>query len=143
MGMYGRILAATDGSPSGDTAVKHAIGLAAQNDCPLDIIYVKPKLYDSLDFYQSEELEKALDKEAGVFLSSALKEAGERGVKAEDHVLSGEPEEEIVRFAESSKADLIVMGSHGHKGLAKLLIGSVAERVIGRAHCPVLVMKHR
>jgi len=143
MGMYGRILAATDGSPSGDAAVRHALALAAQNGCPVDVVYVKPKLYDSLDFYQSEELDKALDKEAGGFLSSALKEAVERGVKAEKHMLSGEPEEEIVRFAEESKADLIVMGSHGHKGLVKLLIGSVAERVIGRAHCPVLVMKHR
>jgi len=53
----------------------------------------------------------------------------------------GDPGEEIVRFAESVNAELIVLPSHGRTGLKRLLIGSVAERVVRLAHCPVLVLK--
>jgi len=140
LGIYNRILAATDGSPSGDFAVRHAAALCRIHECHLDVVYVTPPLNEDLDFYHGEDLEKALNKEAQSFLNKARDEAG--GAEVETHILAGEPEDEIVRFAEEKSCDLIVMGSHGHKGLVKLLIGSVAERVIGRAHCPVLVMKH-
>ncbi len=142
MGMYKRIVTATDGSPSSELAVRHAVGLSKVHGCPLDIIYVAPPLNESLDFYHSEDLEKALRNEAEGFLARAKEEAAGQGIEAATHILAGEPEDEIVRFAEEKDCDLIVMGSHGHKGFVKLLIGSVAERVIGRAHCPVLVMKH-
>ena len=55
-------------------------------------------------------------------------------------VVVGEPTDEIVRFAKSTGADMIVISTHGAKGLEKILLGSVAERVVHRAHCPVLVM---
>jgi nucleotide-binding universal stress UspA family protein len=55
--------------------------------------------------------------------------------------VEGRPDEAIVKFAEDVGADLIVMGSHGRTGLSKILLGSVAERVIGQAACPVLVVK--
>ena len=53
----------------------------------------------------------------------------------------GDPGHEIVDVAETIKADLIVMPSHGRSGITRLLIGSVAERVVRLAHCPVLVLK--
>jgi len=53
----------------------------------------------------------------------------------------GEPDEAIVEAAQKNRADLIVMGCHGRTGFKRLLLGSVAERVIGRATCPVLVVK--
>jgi nucleotide-binding universal stress UspA family protein len=46
-------------------------------------------------------------------------------------------------FAQAKKVNLIILGSHGRTGLRKLLMGSVAERVIGQAHCPVLVVKKK
>jgi len=60
---------------------------------------------------------------------------------ADFHVLFGDPGREIVAFAERQKADLIVMPSHGRSGVSRLLIGSVAERVVRLAHCPVLVLR--
>jgi len=59
-----------------------------------------------------------------------------------DIVISiGNPGQEIAAFAESTQAELIVMPSHGRTGFSRLLIGSVAERVVRLAHCPVLVLK--
>jgi nucleotide-binding universal stress UspA family protein len=55
-------------------------------------------------------------------------------------IVSGEPVKEIVKFAESLQADLIVISTHGSKGLESILLGSVARRVVKHAHCPVLVM---
>ncbi|MFW2365627.1 MAG: universal stress protein [Desulforhopalus sp.] len=61
-------------------------------------------------------------------------------------VVSGEIVDKIVEFAEEKGADLIIIGTHGSKGIEKLLLGSVAERVVKYAHCPTLVMnpyKHK
>lgn len=55
-------------------------------------------------------------------------------------VVTGEIVDEIVEFAEGKGADLIIIGTHGSKGIEKLLLGSVAERVVKYAHCPTLVM---
>ena len=59
------------------------------------------------------------------------------------NVRFGDPGREIAAFAEQCKADLIVMPSHGRSGLGRLLIGSVAERAVRLAHCPVLILKSR
>lgn len=141
--MYTRILIATDGSPAGNIAVTHGIDLAKLHGSAVDIVYVTTPSGEGLDFVRTEDLEKAIYREAGGFLAHAKEAAAVAGIAVATHILSGEPEAEIVRFADEHKSDLIVMGSHGHKGFVKLLIGSVAERVIGTAHCPVLVMKHR
>lgn len=61
--------------------------------------------------------------------------------KSDLHICFGDPGQEIAAFAERLKADLIVMPSHGRSGLTRLLIGSVAERVVRLAHCPVLVLR--
>ena len=55
-------------------------------------------------------------------------------------VVTGDPADKIVKVAEKKDSDLIIIGTHGAKGLEKILLGSVAERVLKRAHCPVLIM---
>lgn len=62
-------------------------------------------------------------------------------VRVERQVAEGAPAEEILRAAQAMKADLIVMGTHGRTGLARLLAGSVAEQVMRRAPCPVLTVR--
>ncbi|HEX9861090.1 MAG TPA: universal stress protein [Nitrospirota bacterium] len=141
--MYRKILIATDGSPSGSLAVTHGIGLAKLHGASVDAVYVITPLGEGIDFYRTDELDKALSREAEGVMAAVMEEGGKNGVETKPHVLAGEPEDEIVKFADTNGTDLIVMGSHGHKGFVKLLIGSVAERVIGHAHCPVLVLKHR
>jgi nucleotide-binding universal stress UspA family protein len=69
--------------------------------------------------------------------------AAARGLALETMVLRGKPDEAIVKAAQAKQADLIILGSHGRTGLRRLLMGSVAERVIGQAHCPVLVVKRQ
>ncbi len=63
------------------------------------------------------------------------------GVSVERHLLKGDPADEILRLARLSQCDLIVMGTHGLTGLDRLLMGSVAERVLRKAPCPVLTVK--
>jgi nucleotide-binding universal stress UspA family protein len=69
--------------------------------------------------------------------------AAPEGITLETMVLRGKPDEAIVKAATAKEADLIVLGSHGRTGLRRLLMGSVAERVIGQAKCPVLVVKKK
>jgi universal stress protein A len=61
--------------------------------------------------------------------------------QCEHYLLEGEPAREVVQFAEREHVDLIVLGTHGRTGLARVLMGSVAENVVRRAPCPVLVVK--
>lgn len=63
-------------------------------------------------------------------------------VPCERRVLMGDPAETVVRVAREEEADMIVVGSHGRTGLVRLLMGSVAEVIVRRAPCPVLVHKH-
>lgn len=66
---------------------------------------------------------------------------GTRVSGAKTHIAFGDPGHEIADFAQRENADLIVLSSHGRTGLTRLLIGSVAEKTVRLAHCPVLVLK--
>jgi nucleotide-binding universal stress UspA family protein len=71
-----------------------------------------------------------------------LPEHIKKSLKVEEVLRIGVPFLEIVKLAKEKEVDLIVMGTHGRTGLAHALIGSVAERVVHHAHCPVLTVKH-
>jgi nucleotide-binding universal stress UspA family protein len=73
-------------------------------------------------------------------LEQFLRDAGVEGA-VQLHIREGDPGHEIVKLADALQADLIVMPSHGRTGIAHVLIGSVAERVVRLAHCPVLVLR--
>ncbi|MGF1521400.1 MAG: universal stress protein [Leptolyngbyaceae cyanobacterium] len=73
------------------------------------------------------------------FLDTKLSEMGYVGV--EIIVLTGDPGTQIANYAHSSAVELIVMPSHGHRGVNRLLMGSVSERVVRLATCPVLILK--
>lgn len=60
--------------------------------------------------------------------------------KIDGSVVRGDTVDSIVKFAEEENADLVIIGTHGNKGLEKILLGSVAERVLKRVHCPTLTM---
>ncbi|MCA9524133.1 MAG: universal stress protein [Myxococcales bacterium] len=74
-----------------------------------------------------------------LFEKGGLDEVDRRRVKVD--VRGGKPFIEIVRFAHEEGCDLIVMGTHGHTGIKHIFLGSTAERVVRRAHCPVLIVK--
>ena len=64
------------------------------------------------------------------------------GITAQAFIRIGKPEDEIVRFANENSVDLIAMGTHGRTGLAHMLVGSVAERVVRTSTVPVLTIRH-
>ena len=85
-------------------------------------------------------LQERLSKESREILDRAKERAEQGNISCETIVhIGGQPHEYIVREAKNRDADLIVMGTHGRTGLKKLIIGSVAERVIAHAPCAVLV----
>jgi universal stress protein A len=86
----------------------------------------------SVKDYASNAAEKHLDDIAARLAKD--------GVTPEKFIRFGRPHEEITRLAEEIKADLIIMGTHGRTGLAHLLVGSVAERVVRTSKCPVLIV---
>jgi nucleotide-binding universal stress UspA family protein len=76
-------------------------------------------------------------------LGRLVAQAKKRGVRAKGLVLEGIPHERIVRAARSTRADLIVLGTHGRTGLGRVFLGSVAARVVTLASCPVLTVRAR
>ena len=86
-----------------------------------------------------EELLAVSQREMAAFVQEHLADAG-FPVKAE--VLVGRPFMEIIRYARERQIDLIVLGTHGRSGLRHVLLGSVAERVVRKAPCPVLTIRH-
>jgi nucleotide-binding universal stress UspA family protein len=97
--------------------------------------YVPPQTYEAMERSMRAHGQKQLDK-----LVAKAKAAGAR---AQGLVLEGTAADAIVRVARAKRADVIVMGTHGRSGLARLFMGSVAERVIGTAPCPVLTVRGR
>ena len=97
--------------------------------------YISPKVYDEIAASTKAWGQKQLAKR--------LVKAKAAGVRARGFLLEGVPHEQIVRIAKSRRADLVVMGTHGRSGLAKLFLGSVAGRVVAAAPCPVLTVRGR
>jgi nucleotide-binding universal stress UspA family protein len=97
--------------------------------------YVSPKVW--------EDLERQVRTRAQKDIGKLIARARQAGVRATSALLEGTPADRIVRAAKRARADLIVMGTHGRGGLAKLFLGSVAERVVATSSCPVLTVRSR
>ena len=137
---------ATDGSPYSAAAASEAIGIAKRNNAKLTVLAVVPAdiaMPTDIDFaaLQREKLADQ-DMQAAEKNARAVKDAAQKaGVDAQAFVMSGKPADAIIEIAKDKSADLIVVGSHGRTGLDRLLMGSVAERVIVLSSCAVLVVK--
>ncbi len=95
--------------------------------------YVSPKMYEEIAASNRAWAQKELNK--------LVTKAKASGVRAKAAVLEGSAHDQIVRFARAKRADLLVLGTHGRSGIAKLFLGSVAGRVVGAASCPVLTVR--
>lgn len=120
-------------------AVETALGLV-ENASHLAVIHVLP----SLEPAEPGVIWSTIDDDSRArHAEEALRErlSGPTYKGIQVHVVIGDPGHEVAEFAQHKQADLIVMPSHGRTGLSHLLIGSVAERVVRLAHCPVLVIR--
>ena len=135
-----KVVLATDFSEHSDTALRLATSLARDTGAMLLITHVMPPPLHAADRgftgYAEGEDEAARQKQ----LDEVRPTDSEVGFA--HHLLHGQPAEEVVRFAEDEKADMIVIGSHGRRGVTRLLLGSVAEHIVRHAACPVMTVKH-
>lgn len=144
--MFKHILIPVDGSATSMLAVSKAAALAKTFGSKVTALYVVdpyPFTGVGADFaYGQAQYLSAATAEANAALDAAKKAIDDAGVPVTTVVGEGHAVHDgIVRAVESTGADLIVMGSHGRRGLEKLVLGSVTQRVLGVAHVPVLVVR--
>jgi len=144
---YQHILVPVDGSEISFSAVRHAAKIAKAFGSQLSLIsLIAEDPFTEADFYYSTSIMKEYFIEAHANAKKALKEAtaiaaGE-GIEAQSRIVTGLVNaEHIAETAGEVKADLIVMGSHGRKGIKKIFLGSVAQSVLAATHLPVMIIK--
>jgi nucleotide-binding universal stress UspA family protein len=149
--MYSRILIATDGSELANRGLAHGIALAKALGAQIIVVTASepwvPIGVDATgaaagDYAFADEYEKAEETAGQAILKDAADAADKAGVPVTTVFVSRQyPANAIVDTAEAQKADLIVMASHGRRGVQRLLLGSQATEVLTRARVPVLIVK--
>ena len=142
----GPIVHGTDFSSASGKAFRMAVAVARRDRAPLLILhvlsppvplvadaYIAPAVWESLLTAQRKGAQRKLD--------ALLAKARRARVRARGLLAEGMPADRIVRTARGRHASLIVVGTHGRSGAARLVLGSVAGRVVAAAHCPVLTVR--
>ena len=143
-----RILVATDFSGPSDAALKYGRELAGRFGATLHVLHVTQNIYLTTfgaDNYlaMSPELLQQIEDDARRHLTTVIETVDKNGPETIPVVLtSPSPAMTIVDYARERDIDLIVIGTHGRGALAHLVMGSVAERVVRLAPCPVLTVRH-
>jgi nucleotide-binding universal stress UspA family protein len=142
-----RILVPTDFSKHSDAALTYAVALAEKFEAELHLLHVVQDLSVFVPDAVAVTPPIAVPVEE---FAAAAREALQRVVgehqlgrfKVHTEVREGAPFYEIIRLAKEAEIDLIVIGTHGHTGLVHVLLGSVTEKVVRKAPCPVLTVRH-
>jgi nucleotide-binding universal stress UspA family protein len=140
------ILVPYDFSEYADHAFRWALEIAEDWGAKIALVHVislasRVSYPDAMFLLDLPKLEAQLIADAEQRLRAFVAKEGTSVIPVETRVIMGDPFWEICQAAEREHADLIVMGSHGRTGLAHVLLGSVAERVVRHASCPVLVAR--
>jgi nucleotide-binding universal stress UspA family protein len=136
---FRHVLVATDFGEPAEHAVATASELATKFDAKLTLVhaYAMPTtIYDERAYWPTAEIIK----NAEIALAGALAKTRERAPAAESVLVRGDAREGILAVARERKADLVVMGTHGRRGLPRMFLGSVAERVVQVSPVPVLTV---
>src|SRR5262245_37242739 len=141
-----RVLHPSDFSRASAGAFKRAMGLAKASRAELVLAhvmslpvpmagdgYIPPKIWEEMEASSRAYAQKQMD--------ALVAKAKKAGVRVKTLLLTGVPHERIVQAARSQRADLVVMGTHGRTGLQRFFLGSVAERVVASAGCPVMTVR--
>ncbi len=138
---FKRILVATDFSESAERAIDIAVELAHKFDAGLTLVHSWEIPYAYGDApYLTEDFVTTIQNAAAAQLDSALVGLKQRVPSATSVLRCGFPGQEILSAAEQTHADLLVLGTHGRRGLSHALLGSVAEKVVRMAQVPVLTV---
>jgi nucleotide-binding universal stress UspA family protein len=144
--LFRQILVPIDGSEASLLAVQMALRVVQLCPaCKMTVLYVIDKLVlNELVRFSArgeKEVEAELEEQGRRYLDLARKDAERQGIAVDCQTRKGDPFEEIVAVANGLRADLIIMGHTGRRGTTRVLIGSVTQRVLDYAPCPVLVMR--
>ena len=143
-----RILHPTDFSTASRPALDRAVGLARESHAELLLLhvmapvvpvvgegYIPPQTYEAIEAAARKSAQKKIEA-----LAAGARKAS---VRVRTLLTEGSAHERILAAAKSQRANLIVMGTHGRSGLARLIVGSVASRVVAGASCPVMTVRSR
>lgn len=140
-----KILFATDFSEGSSHALPYAVDMARQYGAKLYILHVIFDVAKTAGWYvphvSIDEIYQDMEKSAKAEIEKTFIEEM-RALQGVEHlVLKGIPHEEITRFAAENRVDLIILGTHGRRGIDRVLFGSTAEQVVRNAPCPVLSVR--
>jgi len=141
-----KLLVPTDFSEDSEQAARYAVELAKRFQAEIHCIHVvdiPADLLSTSDYYMTGPSEAFLDqiREESKKNLEAFAKKNLEGVGVRTAFLEGSPFVEIIRYAHNQEIDLVVIATHGRTGLRHVLFGSVAEKVVRKAPCPVLVVK--
>jgi universal stress protein A len=141
-----RVLYATDFSAASRRAFTTAVTIAKSAGARLTVVNVLTPVLPAvpqqfIDAVVLDQLEKQTQRWSAHELNKLADKATVAGITATTALRSGDPVGEIIRAARAARADLIVVGTHGRHGLPKFFLGSVAERVVATAPCPVVTVR--
>jgi nucleotide-binding universal stress UspA family protein len=146
--MYQEVLVAIDGSECANCALREALAIVKLTNGKLHIVYVvdEPAVLAAAGYYDPTALREAMIAQANSVLDAARGAAEKEGVRADSEVLYtielGRDIADCINAAAARRdADLTVLGTHGRRGAGRLVLGSVAERVLRASHTPVLMVR--
>ena len=147
--MYKKVLVTTDGSPLSKKAVAHAINLCATTGAELIALRVTPRYAQTyfegslpLSAQEVSKIEARWSDAAQSTLDAVAKQATAKGVQVKSLVVKSDIiSDAIIANARKAKVDLIVMASHGRRGIKRLLLGSETQQVLTHSETPVLVLR--
>ena len=140
------ILVPIDFSPDADTALTQAMALALALDARLTLLHVihmMPLTVGEVPPFHLDAYMEELENDAQQQMQITLQRVHRAGLQGDSAIVHGVPFDTIVDMARDEKVDMIVMGTHGRTGLPHALMGSVAEKVVRLAPCPVLVSREK
>ena len=139
-----KIICALDLSPHSTTVAEYAVAVAKAFDAQIVVMYAAPALTQYVGFQVPPS---SIENFVGEIVSGAEKAMQDfvaahfQGIKAVGKVVNGYASEEILGMAIAEDADLIIMGTHGRKGIDRLLFGSVAEKIVKTSPIPVMTIR--
>lgn len=137
-----KIMVPTDFTTYSDHAIEYAIMVGRKFQAKILLVHViEPLAYSVTDTMQVFDHYTALKTVAKPILENLQKRLLKKGLTVDSILLDGNPYLEIVKKSREAGVDLIIMGTHGRTGIEHILIGSVAERVVRLASCPVLTVR--
>jgi nucleotide-binding universal stress UspA family protein len=138
--MYTSIVVAVDGSEYSRRALAHAKSIAECYGCAIWLVHVYPQTSDLRSYGDFEKLVSKRIRTGQAVLDASRDELGTTSASIEEELLEGPEAEAILLVAKTRRADLIVMGTRGFSIFKGLMLGSVSQKVMHQATCPVMVV---